>query len=593
MKKKNTLFWFVLAAGLFASIYFLDHYLRPPIVAVRNVLRGLRTDAITSLQVIPAGALEIRAERVNNAWMLVKPLVYPAQPAAIEALLAALQKLTPATRIEAAEFQEHHSADTNFGFDMPQVSLVLEAGEQRWQVLIGNRTAPGDQVFVRVVGVPGAFVTGVDWLKLVPRSGTDWRSTALVAADAVTCDGIVLTNGTKVIELRRDATNHLWRMLRPLQARADTGRITEALQRLQTASITQFVTDNPKADLTTYGLQPADLSLWLNRGTNFISAVQTGSVVTNDAAQVYLKRERWSVIGATAKEPLTPWRGSVNDFRDPFLLELTVPVTEIEIHTKTNFTLKQLGTNQWSVGGEKFPADTERVESFLKLLAGLRVSEFVKDVVTAPDLSAYGLETPQYEITLRSAAGDSNTVLAQMGFAVQTNGVFVHRADEDFIYAIAPDGFKRLPEAGWEFRERRIWNFSENDVASITLHQGGRTRVLLHDGQNKWSLGPGSEGIVNPFELEETAHRLGGLTATGWVGRNVTEPEKYGLNPENLEITVELKSGEKLSVNFGLEISNQTALAAVMLDGERWAFVFPATLYQFVLSYLTIPTNTR
>jgi hypothetical protein len=73
----------------------------------------------------------------------------------------------------------------------------------------------------------------------------------------------------------------------------------------------------------------------------------------------------------------------------------------------------------------------------------------------------------------------------------------------------------------------------------------------------------------------------------------VTAPEKYGLNPENLEITVELKSGEKLSVNFGTEISNQTALAAVTLDGERWAFVFPATLYQFVLSYLTIPANVR
>ena len=110
---------------------------------------------------------------------------------------------------------------------------------------------------------------------------------------------------------------------------------------------------------------------------------------------------------------------------------------------------------------------------------------------------------------------------------------------------------------------------------------------------NKWSLAPGSEGIINPPALEETAHRLGALTVTGWVGRNVTEPEKYGLKPENLEITIELKSGEKLSVNFGTEITNQTALATVTLAGERWAFVFPATLYQFVLSYLTIPANVR
>jgi hypothetical protein len=43
-------------------------------------------------------------------------------------------------------------------------------------------------------------------------------------------------------------------------------------------------------------------------------------------------------------------------------------------------------------------------------------------------------------------------------------------------------------------------------------------------------------------------------------------------------------------VDFGAELpSSHTALAAVTLDGERWAFVFPPVLYQFVLSYLTLP----
>ena len=75
--------------------------------------------------------------------------------------------------------------------------------------------------------------------------------------------------------------------------------------------------------------------------------------------------------------------------------------------------------------------------------------------------------------------------------------------------------------------------------------------------------------------------------------RNITDPEKnYGLNTNNLQITFELKNGSKYSVDFGAEPpSSQTALAAVTLDGERWAFVFPPVLYQFVLSYLTIPAN--
>jgi hypothetical protein len=72
----------------------------------------------------------------------------------------------------------------------------------------------------------------------------------------------------------------------------------------------------------------------------------------------------------------------------------------------------------------------------------------------------------------------------------------------------------------------------------------------------------------------------------------VAETEENGWNTNNLQIVFELKNGEKNSVDFGTEIPKwQTAVAAVTLDGERWAFIFPPGLYQFVLSYLTIPAN--
>jgi hypothetical protein len=234
------------------------------------------------------------------------------------------------------------------------------------------------------------------------------------------------------------------------------------------------------------------------------------------------------------------------------------------------------------------------VQQFIKLLAGFRVAEFVQDVVTQPDLQAYGLAAPTNQIILRSVAGDTNAVIAQLWFgSMQTNEIFVRRADEDFIYGLALTDFNNLNAlygASWEFRDRRIWDFDGTNIATITLHQNGKTRQIIHNGLNQWSLAPGSQGIINPPALEETAYRLGKLTAYYWVGRNITEPDKYGLNTNNLQISAELKNGEKHTVDFGMELPGaQTALAAVTLDGERWAFVFPPVLYQFVLSYLTIP----
>ena len=594
MNSKTTGIWFVIAAALFAFIYFWEHHAHGP-AAPANMLPELRPAAVMSIEIFPAGALEICAVRTNGNWQLTRPVTYPAQTTAIEMLLSTLQKLAPATRISAAELREHQATETEFGFDNPQFSIIIAAGGHNWQLKVGNKTAPGDQVFLRVAGTDGAFVTGSDWLGLIPRSANDWRDTALVDSGNV-CDHIMLTNGTKAIELERDATNHLWRMLRPLQARADSDHITEALQKLYAAQVSQFVMDDTNADLAAFGLQPADLDLWLDHGSNFVAALHVGKPLTNDATQVFVRREGWNTIAASAREPLSFWRGAMNDFRDPHLLELTAPVTGIEVRGQTNFagfTLQRRGSNDWAVAGEKFPADAENVQMFLKLLADLRVAEFVKDVVTPPDLQAYGLAAPARQIILRSAAGYTNAVLAQLLFgAMQTNEIFVRRADEDFIYSLSLADFSRLPEAGWEFRDRRIWNFDGTNVAAITLRQNGRTRQLVRTGLNQWSLAPGSQGIINPPALEETAYRLGKLTAAGWVGRNITEPEKYGFNTNNLQISVELKNGEKHSVDFGMELPRaQTALAGVTLDGERWAFVFPPALYQFVLSYLTIPAN--
>ena len=114
---------------------------------------------------------------------------------------------------------------------------------------------------------------------------------------------------------------------------------------------------------------------------------------------------------------------------------------------------------------------------------------------------------------------------------------------------------------------------------------------MLHTGVDKWSLTAGS-GIITGKYIEDTTTALGNLSAFAWVGRDVTPTEENGFNTNKLQITFEMKNGEKHSVDFGTELPKwPTALASVTLDGERWAFLFPPGLYQFVLSYLTIPAN--
>ena len=72
--------------------------------------------------------------------------------------------------------------------------------------------------------------------------------------------------------------------------------------------------------------------------------------------------------------------------------------------------------------------------------------------------------------------------------------------------------------------------------------------------------------------------------------RNFPTPEKFGFATNNLQLTIELKTGEKPTLDFGGTVPNsQTVFASAQLDGERWFFVFPPPLAQLVAAYLTIP----
>jgi hypothetical protein len=586
MNSKHTLTWFVVAVALFAFIFTYQFLERPAAPVSSDLLPGLSPSAVTSVQVFPNNAPEISVERTNGGWVMTQPVGYPGQTVAIESLVDALEKLAVAVRVPSGG-----NADSEYGFKTPE-AIAIQSGDDRREILVGNKTAPGDQVFVRVVGSDGIFVTDAGWLKFIPQSATDWRATELVSGGG-NYDSLILTNGAKIIELHSNPTNHLWQMTRPLVARANSDYIIKTMQQLQAAHVSQFVSDNPNADLTAYGLQPADLDLWLGHGSNYVDAIHFGKNATNDPAQVFARREHWNAVVTTPKQPLLPWYGTVNDFRDPYLIELISPVAEIEmIGPDTNhFVLQRLDNNTWKIPGEKFPVDTGAVQYLIQTLAGLQVSQFVKDVVTPADLAANGFTNPLCQIILRSAVGDTNAVIAHLLFGTpDTNQVVVQRADENFIYAVTLDDFRKLPELGsWQFRDRTIWNFSETNVAQVTVQQNGKTWRLIHLGPNQWSLGAGS-GSINTPGVEETVHNLGHLYAYAWMARGISDPAHYGFKPGHLSITITLKDGQSHTADFA-PMSGDTALATVTLDGERWVFLFPPDLYQLVSSYLIVQSS--
>jgi hypothetical protein len=395
--------------------------------------------------------------------------------------------------------------------------------------------------------------------------------------------------------LRRDAANTPWRMVYPLQARANNTRTEESLQMLQSVRVHRFVSADPKADTETFGLQPPELELTFGQGTNTVARLQFGKSPTNDARLVYARRVGMNGVVAVPKDLLAPWYAQVNDFRDLFLLTWSAPVTAIDVRGQDNFSLQQQTNDAWRILPQDLPADAGLVKDLLTALGGLQIVEFTKDVAIAADLPERGLASPAQQYILRgvatnSPAGPTNPIVAEVDFGTnQDDKVFVRRADEGCIYAVKFADFQRLPVASWEMRERRIWDFSTNDVARLTIQQQDRVRQIVRNGPHDWSLAAGSQGVINVLAVEEAAQGLCQLTAVAWLARGDESRTRYGFTDKDQRITLELKSGDKASVEFSALASPNSPYAAVTMDGQVWLFQFSTWLYDYVQRYLSVP----
>ena len=170
--------------------------------------------------------------------------------------------------------------------------------------------------------------------------------------------------------------------------------------------------------------------------------------------------------------------------------------------------------------------------------------------------------------------------------------MFARRTDESSVYAISTNDFSRLPWAGWQLRERRLWRITTNDIARLTIEQKGKTRQLIRLGLYEWSFAPGSQGILpNVLAVEDTVRGLIQASALGWVTRGRENCAQFGFQENDFKVTVELKSGEKVSIRFGEPTPSNNTYALVEFAGQPWVLEFPWVLYRDVSSYLSIPAG--
>ncbi len=598
MNSKSTLRLVIVAIGLFAAIWFLD-WRRDGKGLVKGsppLFPWFHGEQIVALDYITTNEL-LRVERATAGWRLTIPS-YPAQNTPIESLVATLGKARELGRITAREVLAEMGGLKTFGLEPAAATITIHQGQGRFDLKIGNRTPIGDQVYVQKLGEPDVLVTEAALLRGLPESNHEWRSLQLIQLSGVPYDRIQIRSGPRLVEVER--TNRIWRLTRPLPARADSVKIEQLVQQLNLARVGQFVTDSPSADLERFGLQPPELELNFLQGTNRLLALEFGASPTNDPSHIYARRLSQTNIVTVERSLLEILSLPYKSFHDLHLANVEIDrVDQIEVHGVEDFTLQKGANGHWQIT-QPSPAlaDTLWVQNFLTNLIAMEIVDFAKDVPTDADLQEFGLVPPQRSYTLRTtvtnaAGAATNMTLIKLDFG--TNRIdtsYARRPDETPAYLTRYGDLLQLPKQSYELRDRKLWNFPSSNIVAISSSFNGLNPRLARNPSYGWS----QDSIINAG-VEETLFRTSQLEALSWTARGDSKLRLLGFSNNSHTLTFEvlgIGTTPTYQVTFGARTLRKNIYASVVRPGEieRVIFEFPGRLYTDLMEQLSkvIPT---
>lgn len=564
--------------------------------AVHTLLPDFQPATVTRIQIQTTNETVVLVQS-NGVWEMVAPERHPAQAALLGDLIHRVAELQGRSILSTAELRARPEAAADFGLNPAAATLRLESPGRRVEVLLGIRSLNGAQVHYQITGIPGIYATEAALLDGLPSTPDGWRDTTLMPLDRLAFDRIRVTADGMAFALERDPTNNAWGVLEPRQARADSTRVGVLLRQLGLLQVGRFIEPSAAPPMDAAGLQPARVSLSLQRGTNEVYGLALGAPCTNaPVPAVFGVRAGDDDMIAVPAEALELLRISYKELLDRRLVRFErQAVREIAFSGPETFSLLWQD-DVWTLTPSGLRADAALVARLLQHLSVFEMIDIAKEVVTDLDLSSYGLAPPATRLVLRGRPGDTNSpplAMIETG-AMSENRIFARVPGEPPVYLINPADLDEIPRHPWQLRDRALWRFDAGRITSVTARHDGMEWTVRRQGTNDWTVPPGARNELNPFALDEALHRLGQTRLLSWRGQGESRARALGVG-QGPEITVEFRAtatttNPPLRLRFGKQAPGGRRYAATTLaDGSQPVFEMLASVFDDLWRELGLP----
>jgi len=320
-----------------------------------------------------------------------------------------------------------------------------------------------------------------------------------------------------------------WKIISPKTLVADEDSVSTILYNLSPMDGATLI-DEKASDLKQFGLAEPEARVSATGKDGKTQTVLIGDETpTGDSAYVMLSGD--SKVYSVPKNTKTNLDKGLKDLRDKRLMPVDFEkLAGVEISgAKLHLTFGS-DDGKWTVRSPaNFRGDTSKMETIVEKLRTATIDPGTSETEMKKAASLFASGAPVASLKATDPSGSQELQVRKVA-----DGYYTKTTAMDGVYKVPNELGDAVNKDVEDFREKRVFDFAEQDPDKVELHDGSKGYFLTRSGEDWWSDGKKMDAL----SVQEFLRTIRTLTATKFTTTGFSGPE--------LSLVVTSKDGKRV-----------------------------------------------
>ncbi len=361
-----------------------------------------------------------------------------------------------------------------------------------------------------------------------------------------------------------------WLITEPLEAKADKYEVDRLADDFSDLKIERVVEEVPE-ELEKYGIPQKEISLWFKDKDKPIK-ILIGMENPLDST-FFAKRDDETKVVLIPSSLKNLMDKSLFDFREKNIFKFeTGDVKSIKLRAKkTRWEASKKGEEWFFKSPVSALAQSSKIDNILSSLSGLKAKEFISEEKKKDEVKKYGLDRPEYEITLRMPLENQEVTFS------------LHK-EEDKLYATTSLSTKiveaednllsDLEKEAEELRDKGITSFYSWEANRLHLKMGEIDWIVVKDEEDNWHFESPIKEEADKSKIQTFIRKIESLEADEFIDPPL-KLKDYGLDNPQAEIKIWIEEEEEKVKEITVLIGSEDKTSEkVVVKNARFDYLF-------------------